>query len=133
VDAVACKVAECETCRPHGMVEWGAVSAWRMREADDEGIGGVKQDCPRGGWSPFNWWREMRRPPWRQPRRERVVMALRRFAHRRGWLWSPSQAWRGVPFGRHGVRLLPVNKRHAADVLRAHQRHDAAMQRWMGD
>ncbi|WP_274543607.1 hypothetical protein [Streptomyces sp. 111WW2] len=39
----------------------------------------------------------------------------------------------GVPFGRHGVRLMPVNKRHAADVLRAQQQHDEAMQRWLGE
>lgn len=128
---MACRSTNCERCRPHGMVEWGAVRAWWMRDVDDEGIGGVKRPCPRGGWSPFNWWYETRRPRWRQPRRERVEMALRRFAHRRGWLWSPSQAWRGVPFGRHGARLLPVNKRHAATVLRGHQQHDAAMRDWL--
>lgn len=58
-------------------------------------------------------------------------MMLRRFAHRCGWLWSPSQAWMGVPFGRHGVRLLPVDKRHAASVIRGHEQFNEAMKRFL--
>lgn len=63
----------------------------------------------------------------------RFEVVLRRFAHRRGWLWSPSQAWSGVPFGRHGVRLVPVNERHAAAVIRGHELHDEAMRRFLGE
>ncbi|PWI15976.1 hypothetical protein DI272_18755 [Streptomyces sp. Act143] len=58
---MACKSPDCERCRPHGMAEWGLVLAWQMRDADDEGIGGMKRDCPHGGRSPFNWWYEARR------------------------------------------------------------------------
>jgi hypothetical protein len=58
---VSCSLADCALCRPHGMVEWGLLAAWHMREQDDEGIGGVKRPCPRGGWSPFNWWCAARR------------------------------------------------------------------------
>lgn len=56
--AVSCKTAHCDRCRLHGMAEWGLIAAWRMREGDDAGVGGVKRDCPHGGWSPFNWWYE---------------------------------------------------------------------------
>ncbi|MCW2890992.1 MAG: hypothetical protein JWO75_481 [Actinomycetia bacterium] len=63
----------------------------------------------------------------------RFEMMLRHFAHRRGWLWSPSQGWSGVPFGRHGVRLLPVNKGHAAMVLHSHEVHNASMARILDD
>lgn len=46
---------------PFAMVEWGLVLAWRMREEDDEGVGGLKQlDDMR---SPHNWhmWARKRR------------------------------------------------------------------------
>lgn len=60
-------------------------------------------------------------------------MALRRFAHRRGWLWSPSRGWGMVPFGRHGVRLVPVNERHRAMVLGSQERFNAAMTAFYGE
>ncbi|MEW2301949.1 hypothetical protein AB0958_18580 [Streptomyces sp. NPDC006655] len=64
--------------------------------------------------------------------RKRVEMAVRRFAHQRGWLWSPSSAWAGMSFGKHGNVLLPVNARHRADVLRGHERFNAAMTEFSG-
>jgi len=64
--------------------------------------------------------------------RVRFEMALRRFAHRRGWLWSPSSGWGQVPFGRHGVCLVPVNKRHAAMVIGSQERYNAAMNAFLG-
>ncbi|MFJ1560411.1 hypothetical protein [Streptomyces mirabilis] len=57
---MACKVPDCELCRPLGIIEWTAVVAWRMREHDDEGIGGVKV-APADGRSPFHWWHKERR------------------------------------------------------------------------
>lgn len=59
-------------------------------------------------------------------------MVVRRFAHRRGWLWSPSCGWAMVPFGRHGVRLAPVNERHAAMVAASQERFNAAMNAFYG-
>ncbi|MEU2426874.1 hypothetical protein ABZ619_38680 [Streptomyces sp. NPDC007851] len=63
---------------------------------------------------------------------DRFEMALRRFAHRRGWLWSPSCAWAGLSFGKHGNVLLPVNERHRAMVLHGHERFNAAMTEFYG-
>lgn len=60
-------------------------------------------------------------------------MMLRRFAHRRGWLWSPSCAWSGARFGKHGYPLLPVNERHRALVVRGHEQFNEGMRRFLGE
>ena len=56
--AVACNNYECGICRPYGMVEWGLLRAWHLREEDDEGVGGLKRlDAPQ--LSPFGWLRRV--------------------------------------------------------------------------
>lgn len=43
---------------PFAMIEWGLVLAWRMREEDDEGVGGVKREH---GKSPHRWHMDARK------------------------------------------------------------------------